>query len=80
MDYNPTTAALIFKAMFDYIPVSVLALIRYLPFNPWLRVRNLNDLYRRYGKQILREQGPDVDTEKKGTSKDIMSILSKRLS
>ena len=38
---------------------------------------NLNNLFREYGKQILREQGPEVDAERKARSKDMMSLLSK---
>ena len=40
-------------------------------------MRNLNNLFRAYGRQILREQGAHVDTEKKVNSKDMMSVLSK---
>ena len=42
-------------------------------------MRNLNNLFRAYGKQILREQGADVDAERKVNSKDVMSILSKSI-
>ena len=52
-------------------------MIRYLPMKPWTRLRSLHDLYVSYGKQILREQGPNIDPEKKSNSKDMMSILSK---
>ncbi|TBU30193.1 cytochrome P450 [Dichomitus squalens] len=77
MSYMPPKAAVLFQASWDYIPVPILKLIRYLPLNPWTRMRKLNNLFREYGKQILREQGPDVDTEKKVNSKDVMSILIK---
>ena len=55
----------------------VLKLTKYLPMDPFTRMRNVSNLYREYGKQILREQGPDVDAERKANSKDVMSILSK---
>ena len=42
-------------------------------------MRNLNNLFRAYGKQILREQGAEVDAERKVNSKDVMSILSKSI-
>ena len=44
----------------------------------WIRVRAGSPTTRFYEiKQILREQGPEVDTERKVSSKDVMSILSK---
>ena len=70
---------MLFRATWDFIPIPILKLIKYIPVNPWPRVRNLNNLFREYGRQILREQGSDVDTEKKVASKDILSILSKSL-
>ena len=76
LDYHPNKAAVLFRATWDYIPVSILKLIKYLPVDPWPRVRNLNNLFRECGRQILREQGSEVDSEKKAASKDILSILS----
>ena len=55
----------------------VLKLTKYLPMDPFTRMRNVNNLYREYGKQILREQGPGVEAER--NSKDVMSILSKSI-
>ena len=77
MDYQPAKTVLLFRAAWDYVPVSVLSWIRYLPMNPFRRLLNLNNLFREYGKQILREQGPEVDAERKARSKDMMSLLSK---
>ncbi len=77
MDYQPARAVLLFRAAWDYIPVSVLHWIRYLPVNPFKRLLDLNNLFRDYGKQILRQQGPEADTERKANSKDMMRILSK---
>ena len=79
VEYLPARAEVLFRASWDYIPLSVLKLIRYIPMEPWTRIRNLNNLFRQYGKQIIREQGSDVDTEKKVASKDILSILSEPL-
>lgn len=76
LDYHPNKAAVLFRASWDYIPVPILKLIKYMPVSPWPRVRSLNNLFREYGKRIIREQGSDVDTEKV-PSKDILSILSK---
>ncbi|KAM5543149.1 hypothetical protein V8D89_003023 [Ganoderma adspersum] len=76
-EYLPGRADVLFRASWDYIPFPILKLVRYIPVNPWTRLRNLNDLFRQYGRQIIREQGSDVDTEKKVASKDILSILIK---
>ncbi|KAM5543177.1 hypothetical protein V8D89_003051 [Ganoderma adspersum] len=76
IDYQPNKAAMLFRASWDYVPVPILKLIKYLPTNPFTRLRNLANLFK-YGRRILREQGPDVDTEKKVASKDIVSILIK---
>ena len=54
----------------------LLKLIRFLPVNPFRRLRNGKNLFEEYGKQILHEQGPEVDTERKVNSKDVMSLLS----
>ena len=67
---------MLFRASWDYIPVPILKLIKYIPVDPFTRLRNLDNLFKAYGRQIIREQGPGVDTEKKVASKDIMSILS----
>ena len=78
MDYLPSKATVLFRATWDYVPGPLLKLIRYIPVHPWTRLRDLNDLFREYGRKIIREQGPNTDMEKKSTSKDIMSILSER--
>ncbi|KAM5543148.1 hypothetical protein V8D89_003022 [Ganoderma adspersum] len=77
VDYLPSKAMVLFRATWDYIPGPLLKLIRYIPVHPWTRLRDLNDLFREYGRKIIREQGPNTDMEKKSTSKDIMSILIK---
>ena len=76
VDYQPTNAVILFRSTWDYIPMPILKLTKYLPMDPFTRMRNVNNLFRKYGKQILREQGPEVDTERKVNSKDVMSILS----
>ncbi|KAM5543135.1 hypothetical protein V8D89_003009 [Ganoderma adspersum] len=77
MDYQPAKAVLLFRAAWDYVPVSVLSWIKYLPMDPFRRLLGLNNLFREYGKQILREQGPEIDTERSVKSKDMMSLLIK---
>ncbi|KAI1791251.1 cytochrome P450 [Ganoderma leucocontextum] len=77
IDYLPSKATVLFRATWDYLPVPILKLIRYIPLHPWTRIRSLNDLFREYGRQIIHEQGPNTDTEKRATSKDILSILIK---
>ncbi|KAM5543943.1 hypothetical protein V8D89_002560 [Ganoderma adspersum] len=77
IDYQPSNATILFRSAWDYIPMPLLKLIKYLPANPFMRLRNLNNLFGEYGKQILREQGPEVDAERKVNSKDVMSILIK---
>ena len=69
-------ATMLFRATWDYFPQSILNLCKYIPADPFTRVRTVNELYRQYGKQIIREKRPEVDAEKRGHSKDIMSILS----
>nr|VWP01841.1 C2H2-type domain-containing protein [Ganoderma boninense] len=77
VEYLPGKATVLFRASWDYIPMPLLKLIRFIPVNPWTRIRNLNNLFREYGRQIIREQGPNPEPEKQGASKDIMSILIK---
>ena len=80
IDYEPSKAAMAFRASWDYMPIPLLKLIKYIPANPFTRLRNLDNLFKEYGRQILREQGPGVDTEKAGSSKDIVRILSEYFS
>ncbi|TBU30182.1 cytochrome P450 [Dichomitus squalens] len=77
VDYQLGKPSILFRASWDYLPVPLLKVIKYIPAHPWTRIRDLNNLYREYGRQILHEQVPVVDAEKKATSKDIMSILIK---
>lgn len=76
MEFQPTKAILLFRAAWDYIPLPILKWIKYLPMNPFMRMLSLNNLFREYGKQILREQDPGVDAERKVNNKDVMSLLS----
>ena len=66
---------ILFRSAWDYIPIPILKLIKYVPADPFTRLRNVNNLFRQYGKQILREQGPEVDAERNVSGKDVMSIL-----
>ena len=68
---------ILFRAAWDYIPTPALKWIKYLPADPFRRLLNLNNLFREYGKRILREQGSGVDVERKTKSRDMMSLLSK---
>nr|VWO99056.1 FAD-binding FR-type domain-containing protein [Ganoderma boninense] len=77
IDYQPSNASILFRSAWDYIPIPLLKLIKYVPAHPFTRVRNLNNLFMQYGKQILREQAPEVDAERKVNGKDVMSILIK---
>ncbi|KAI1792304.1 cytochrome P450 [Ganoderma leucocontextum] len=77
VDYQPPKALILFRAAWDYIPMPILKLTRYLPVYPFTRLRNLNNIFREYGKQILREKGPELDAERNVNSKDVMSILIK---
>ena len=72
--FQLSKTSVLFRASWDYLPIRLLKLIKWLPTHPWMRMRSLQNLYREYGKQILQEHGPIVDTEKV-SSKDIMSIL-----
>ncbi len=66
----------LFRATWDYIPIPILCLFRFVPAEPFTRLRNLRGLFTEYGKQILREQRAEIDVEKESKSKDVMSILS----
>ncbi|KAI0666534.1 PAH-inducible cytochrome P450 monooxygenase PC-PAH 4 [Trametes maxima] len=77
MDYRLPKSTLLFRATWDYLPWPLLKLFRYIPANPFTRMRNLNSLFAAYGKQILREKRPEFDAEKSTNNKDIMSILIK---
>ncbi|PIL34065.1 cytochrome P450 [Ganoderma sinense ZZ0214-1] len=77
IDYNPPKAVILFRAAWDYLPVSMLKWIKYMPTRQFRRLLNLNNLFREYGKRILSEQGPSIDVERKTNSKDMMSLLIK---
>ncbi len=66
----------LFRATWDHIPIPVLRLFRFIPAEPFTRLRNVRSLFTEYGKQILREQRSELDVEKESKSKDVMSILS----
>ncbi|KAI0666538.1 PAH-inducible cytochrome P450 monooxygenase PC-PAH 4 [Trametes maxima] len=76
-DFMLPKATMFFRATWDYLPFTILKLIKYVPANPFIRLRRLNDVFTSYGNQILREKRPDFDHEKSAKSKDIMSILIK---
>lgn len=66
----------LFEATWDYIPLPILRLYRFLPAHPFKRLRHVRSLFTEYGKQILREQRAEIDVEKPSKSKDVMSLLS----
>ncbi|KAI0356399.1 cytochrome P450 [Trametes cingulata] len=76
-EYRLPKATTLFRASWDYIPIPVLKLFQYIPVQPVARMYNLKTLFTAYGTEILREKGPQVDTEKQAHSKDVMSILIK---
>nr|VWO99059.1 Cytochrome P450 monooxygenase AKT7 (EC (AK-toxin biosynthesis protein 7) [Ganoderma boninense] len=75
--FQPSNAIILFRAAWDYIPMPILKLFRYLPGEPFTRLRNLNYLFRQYGKQILRELSQEIHSERNLNSKDVMTILIK---
>ncbi|KAI0633710.1 PAH-inducible cytochrome P450 monooxygenase PC-PAH 4 [Trametes polyzona] len=76
-EYKLGAPIMIFRATWDYLPEWFLKLFQYIPMYPFTRMLNLRRLFDEYGKQILREKGPEVDMEKQTRSKDVMSILVK---
>ncbi|KAM5542822.1 hypothetical protein V8D89_003486 [Ganoderma adspersum] len=77
VEHDSPKAILLLRAAWDYIPVPILKWIKYLPMNPFKCMLNLNNLIKEYGKQILRQQGPEVDAERKVNGKDVRSLLIK---
>ncbi|KAM5543132.1 hypothetical protein V8D89_003006 [Ganoderma adspersum] len=75
--YQPSKTVILFRLAWDYIPAPILKWFKYIPADPFRRMLNVNNLFREYGQRILREQGPDVDAERKANSKDMMGILIK---
>ncbi|KAI0633724.1 PAH-inducible cytochrome P450 monooxygenase PC-PAH 4 [Trametes polyzona] len=76
-EYKLSQPIMLFRAAWDYLPLWFLKSLQYIPVYPFTRMRNLRRLFTEYGKKILREKGPEVDTEKHTRSKDVMSILIK---
>ncbi|KAI0712966.1 cytochrome P450 [Cerioporus squamosus] len=77
VNYKPAAALALFQATWDYIPIPILRLFRFIPAHPFKRLRNVRSLFTEYGKQILREQRAEMDVEKPSKSKDVMSLLIK---
>ncbi|OSD01334.1 PAH-inducible cytochrome P450 monooxygenase PC-PAH 4 [Trametes coccinea BRFM310] len=75
--YRLPKATLLFRAAWDYLPFPIIKLFKYAPTKPFPHIRHVREVYMEYGKQILREKRPEVDTEKRAHSKDILSILLK---
>ncbi|KAI9068331.1 PAH-inducible cytochrome P450 monooxygenase PC-PAH 4 [Trametes sanguinea] len=75
--YRLPKATLLFRAAWDYLPFPIIKMFKYAPTKPFPHIRHVREVYMEYGKQILREKRPEVDTEKRAHSKDILSILLK---
>ena len=78
MSFKPTRPAALFSATWDYFPRPMLEMVRYIPANPFKRLRNLNRLFTEHGTRILRQQRASLGTgvENAKNNKDVMSILS----
>ena len=76
IDFHPSAAVTFLRATWDYIPVPILRLFRFVPAAPFTRLRYLRSVFTEYGTQILREQRAEIDVEKPSKSKDVMSLLS----
>ena len=75
--FKPNRPGIFFQLAYDYVPKAILVWPRYIPFAPFKHLRALHDIYRVYGKQIVREKKSSVDAEGQKTGKDVMSLLSK---
>uniref|UniRef100_A0A5K1K311 Cell surface hydrophobicity-associated protein n=1 Tax=Ganoderma boninense TaxID=34458 RepID=A0A5K1K311_9APHY len=75
VDSQPSNAVILFRATWDYIPMPILKLFRYLPGEPFTRMRSLRNLFQQYGKHILREHSPEVVTGHKVNGEDILTVL-----
>ncbi|KAI0747630.1 cytochrome P450 [Daedaleopsis nitida] len=76
--HNTSPAGLLIRATWDYTPQCILKLFRFLPFEPFIRLRNMERLFADYGKRMLRDkQIQSGDAEKHGNEKDLMSLLIK---
>lgn len=67
----PAPWYLVFRSLWDYVPQSVLLLMRYLPVREARRFRSHLDYMRNFGRDLLSQT--QVDTEAAG--KNIMSVL-----
>ena len=80
MAYNVTTAGILFRATWDYIPECVLRLFRFIPVEPFVRLRKMERLFVKIGEAIIRENRDDSDAyaqaDKLDARKDLMSLLS----
>ncbi|KAJ3010757.1 hypothetical protein NUW54_g2381 [Trametes sanguinea] len=75
--YRLPKATLLFRAAWDYLPFPIIKMFKYAPTKPFPHIRHVREVYMEYGQQILREKRPEVDTEMRAHSKDILSILLK---
>ncbi|KAI0644555.1 PAH-inducible cytochrome P450 monooxygenase PC-PAH 4 [Trametes meyenii] len=76
-EFRLPVPTMFFRATWDYLPMPLLKLFKYIPMDPFTRLRNLNNLFSNYGRRILFEKRPEFDVELDTKSRDIMSILIK---
>ncbi|KAI0633713.1 PAH-inducible cytochrome P450 monooxygenase PC-PAH 4 [Trametes polyzona] len=75
--FQQPKAVFLFRALWDHLPEPLLRMFQYLPVHPFPRMLNLRRLFSEYGKKILKDKNPEVDTERQTNSKDILTILVK---
>ncbi|KAI0644554.1 PAH-inducible cytochrome P450 monooxygenase PC-PAH 4 [Trametes meyenii] len=68
-------AALVFRAMWDYLPQPVLNMFKYIPADPFTRLRRLNNVFTTYGKDILHQTLAEIDAGRSATTNDMMNVL-----
>ncbi|KAI0666551.1 PAH-inducible cytochrome P450 monooxygenase PC-PAH 4 [Trametes maxima] len=76
-EYMLPKTTLFFRGTWDYLPLPIIKLFRYVPMAPFTHLRRLNSVFTAYGKNILREKRPGFDAQDGARSKDILSILIK---
>lgn len=71
----PPRAALLFKALWCYVPERILPLVEYLPAQQLNVFRNYMRVARKVAKQLLAEKAKDLQSSKTQNKKDVMSLL-----
>ncbi|KAI0666549.1 PAH-inducible cytochrome P450 monooxygenase PC-PAH 4 [Trametes maxima] len=68
-------AALVFRATWDYLPQPILNMFKYIPADPFTRLRRLNNVFTTYGKDILRQTLAEIDAGRSASTNDMMNVL-----